>query len=155
MDWITVIGLILFGLGLIIIEIIFVPGTTIVGIGGVLFCGFGVYLSYDYFGNTTGTIILVISSLAGIGMLVYALKSRAWERFSLKEENTGKFNDDFKVTLAVGDEGMTISPLKPIGKAIFNEKDLEVRSNGGYIEENKPIKIIRIEANRIIVELKK
>lgn len=152
MEWITVIGLILFGIGLLIIEVIFIPGTTIVGIAGFICSGFGVYLGYDYFGSTTGTTILIVSSGFLLVVMIYAFKSRAWERFSLKDENTGRFNDDFKVTLSVGDQGQTISSLKPSGKALFNEKELEVRSNGGFINENQQIKIIRIEPNKIIVE---
>jgi membrane-bound ClpP family serine protease len=152
MEWITVIGLILFGIGLLIIEVIFIPGTTIVGIAGFICSGFGVYLGYDYFGSATGTTILIVSSSFLLVVMIYAFKSRAWERFSLKDENTGRFNDDFKVTLSVGDQGQTISSLKPSGKALFNEKELEVRSNGGFINENQQIKIIRIEPNKIIVE---
>ncbi|MFH6984503.1 NfeD family protein [Marinoscillum luteum] len=152
MEWITVIGLILFGIGLLIIEVIFIPGTTIVGIAGFICSGFGVYLGYDYFDSTTGTTILIVSSSFLLVVMIYAFKSRAWERFSLKDENTGRFNDDFKVTLSVGDQGQTISSLKPSGKALFNEKELEVRSNGGFINENQQIKIIRIEPNKIIVE---
>lgn len=152
MEWITVIGLILFGIGLLIIEVIFVPGTTFVGIGGFLCAGFGVFLGYDYFGNTTGTMVLVFSSLATGILMVYAFKSRAWEKLSLKDENTGKVNDDFKLVLSVGDEGLTISSLKPIGKAMFQDKEIEVRSNGGFVYENQRVKIIRIEPNKIIVE---
>lgn len=152
MEWITVIGLILFGIGLLIIEVIFIPGTTIVGIAGFICSGFGVYLGYDYFDSTTGTTILIVSSSFLLVVMIYAFKSRAWERFSLKDENTGRFNDDFKVTLSVGDQGQTTSSLKPSGKALFNEKELEVRSNGGFINENQQIKIIRIEPNKIIVE---
>lgn len=152
MEWITVIGLILFGIGLLIIEVIFIPGTTIVGIAGFICSGFGVYLGYDYFGSATGTTILIVSSGFLLVVMIYAFKSRAWERFSLKDENTGRFNDDFKVSLSVGDQGQTISSLKPSGKALFNEKELEVRSNGGFINENQQIKIIRIEPNKIIVE---
>ncbi len=122
MEWITVIGLILFGIGLLIIEVIFIPGTTIVGIAGFICSGFGVYLGYDYFGSATGTTILIVSSGFLLVVMIYAFKSRAWERFSLKDENTGRFNDDFKVTLSVGDQGQTISSLKPSGKALFNEK---------------------------------
>ncbi|MEQ8580338.1 MAG: NfeD family protein [Marinoscillum sp.] len=152
MEWITVIGLIVFGIGLLIIEVIFIPGTTIVGIAGFICAGFGVYLGYDYFGSSTGTIVLIASSAFMLVVIIYAFKARAWERFSLKDENTGRFNDDFKVTLSVGEQGQTISSLKPSGKALFNEKELEVRSNGGFINENQPVKIIRIEPNKIIVE---
>ena len=152
MEWFSVIGLIVLGIGLIIIEVIFVPGTTIVGIGGFICGGFGIYLAYTYFGTSTGTIVLIAGTSVGIGSLIYSFKSRAWERFSLKDENQGRYNDDFKVALSVGDQGETISSLKPIGKAIFNEKEVEVRSNGNWIDENQSVRIVRIDSNKIIVE---
>lgn len=152
MEWITVISLIALGIGLIVVEVIFVPGTTIVGILGFGCAIFGIYLGFDYFDNTIGTVILIGAVLLGFGAVFYSFKSKAWERFSLKEENTGRYNDDFRVNLELNTEGMTISSIKPIGKAMFEDKIVEVRSNGGYIEENKKVKIIRIETNRIIVE---
>ncbi|MFT6941450.1 MAG: membrane-bound ClpP family serine protease, partial [Cyclobacteriaceae bacterium] len=53
MDWIIVISLIVFGLGLIIVEVIFVPGTTVVGIAGLIIGTYGVYEAYSSFGTTT------------------------------------------------------------------------------------------------------
>lgn len=153
MEWLTVIGLVLFGIGLVIVEVIFVPGTTFVGIAGAICIGAGVYLGYDYFGNSTGTIVLIASLAGTVASLYYSFKSRSWERFSLKGEHTGRFNDDFKMMLSVGEEGETISSLKPSGKALFHDKEVEVRSEGGFVGEHQKIKIKRIESNKIIVEL--
>ncbi len=61
MEWFAVIGLIILGIGLVVIEVVFVPGTTVVGIAGFICTGFGIYLGYDYFGNVTGSILLVFS----------------------------------------------------------------------------------------------
>lgn len=152
MDWLTVIGLIFFGITLLIAEIIFVPGTTVVGILGVIFGGYGIYLGYDYFGASTGTIILISTLIVSVIALVLAFKGKSWERLSLKNTMTGKFNEDFRLDLKVGDKGQSISSLKPIGKALFNEKEIEVRSNGGYISENVEIEILRIESTRIFVQ---
>lgn len=152
MEWFTVVGLVLFGLVLIVLEVILIPGTTFVGIAGLISTIFGIYLGYEYFGNTTGTFVLIGSILAGLLTMVYALKSNSWERFSLKGEITSRFNDD-QNPLEPGAEGETISSLKPVGKASFNDQEVEVRSNGGYIAENEKVKITRIESNKIFVEL--
>lgn len=152
MEWITVVALVILGIGLIVVEVIFVPGTTIVGIMGFCCAGVGVYLGYDYFGNTTGSIILAVSAVVGFGAVFYSFRSEAWQRFSLKGENKGRYNEDFKIVLAVGQEGTTISSLKPVGKAMFNEQTVEVKSQGGYVEENKKVRVIKLETNKIIVE---
>ncbi|MEQ9405459.1 MAG: hypothetical protein RIM99_17850 [Cyclobacteriaceae bacterium] len=152
MDWITVIGLVLFGLFLLIAEIVFVPGTTIVGILGFLFSAYGIYLSFDYFGTSTGTIILIGAALLNVAALIVAFKGKSWERFSLKNSTTGKFNEGLNLNLKVGDIGQSISSLKPVGKALFDNQEVEVRSNGGYVNENVEIEILRIESKKIFVQ---
>jgi len=152
MDWITIFGIILFGLFLLVAEIIFVPGTTVVGILGFIFSAYGIYLGYDYFGPTTGTIILLGTLLLNVLALVIAFKGKSWERFSLKNTMAGKFNDDFKYDIKEGDTGVTISSLKPIGKAMFGEHETEVRSDGGFVAENIEIEVKRIESSKIFVK---
>lgn len=151
MELVTVLGFIFFGLLLIIVEVIFVPGTTFVGIAGFVFAGYGIYLSFDYYGNSAGFTTLGLSFIIGVGIMVYAFKYKAWERFASKGTMAGTVNDEKNIELHVGDEGCTISSLKPIGKASFNDEELEVRSLGEFIEEQQAIKIIEIENQRIVV----
>ncbi len=152
MDWLVITGLILFGTLLIIAEVIFVPGTTVVGILGAIFSAYGIYLGYDYYGASTGTIILISTLLVNLTALILAFKGKSWERFSLKESLKGKYNDDFKPDIKTGDKGMTISSLKPIGKALFNDQEIEVRSNGGFVNENVEIEVLKIESSKIFVQ---
>ena len=56
MDWISVILLLFVGIVLVVVEIIFVPGTTIVGIIGTALMCFGVIIGYSKFGAQIGTI---------------------------------------------------------------------------------------------------
>ena len=58
-DWIAVIVLIIFGLGFIVAEIIFVPGTTLLGLLGLVFTITGVVLGYLSFGGGIGTVIVI------------------------------------------------------------------------------------------------
>lgn len=152
MEWIIVIGLILFGLGLLILEILFVPGTTVVGIAGFLFEVGGIYLSYDYFGTFTGNIILVVTFLVSIAIIIVTFKAGLWQKLSLKEENTGKVNEGSLKELNVGDEGITLSSLKPIGKALFHDNEFEVRTDGEFLYNNVKVVIKKIQENKIIVE---
>lgn len=152
MDWLMITGLILLGTLLLIAEIIFVPGTTIVGILGFIFSAYGIYLGYDYYGTATGTLILIGASVVNILALVVAFKGKSWERFSLKGTMTSKYNEDFQFDLKEGDRGLTISSLKPVGKAIFQDHEIEVRSNGGYVDENVEIEVLRVESAKIFVQ---
>ena len=147
MEWIIVIGLIVFGIILILVETVFVPGTTVVGIFGFLIPGYGIFQSYQYFGNTVGTVILIGSSIVGFGLVFYAFKTEAWTRFSLKGEHTGRTNDDLKFELNAGDEGTMVSSAKTVCKASFQDRAIEVRSNGPFIRGKTKVKISKKDAN--------
>ena len=151
-EWITVISLVILGLFLILLELLFVPGTTVVGILGFVASVFGIYLSFSYFGSSTGWLFVLGSSVFFAVSLYFSFKSKTWERFSLKSAIKSKVNEGLANELKINDEGMAISTIKPIGKAEFKEKEYEVKSLGNYIEPGTKIKIIKIDINNIIIE---
>ena len=150
--WLAIIGLILFGLGLIIIEVIFVPGTTIVGILGIILAGVGVYLSFTNFGNNVGILVLVATGIVALVALVTSFRTGVWKKFALKDQISSKFNEHIEIATREGDEGVALSSLKPIGKAEINEKVFEVKTNGYYVDAGEKVKVIKIDKNKIIVE---
>lgn len=137
---------------MIIVEIIFIPGTTVVGIFGFLIGIYGIYRSYEVFGETTGHTVLVISVVIGFAAVIYSFKSGHWERFALSKTIDGKVNENLTKDLKVSERGHTVSALRPIGKAEFNDIEYEVTSLGNYIEQNVEIEIIKIDKNKIYVK---
>lgn len=151
-EWLTAILLIVAGLSLIVIEIIFVPGTTIVGILGLVATIFGIYLSFVYFGSEVGWWVT-----AGTGVLLgvalyFSFRTNAWDRFSLKDTIGSKVNEGLINVLKVGDEGIALSTLRPFGKVEFERGEFEARSIGNYIDSGTKVKIIKISNNSIFVE---
>jgi len=151
-DWMPIILLILVGLILIYLELIFVPGTTIFGVLGLILTSIGIYITYNLFGAKTGSTVLAGSFLVSIIALFYSFKSGAWNKFALNTKSKGKFNEDYTLDLKVEMEGKTLSDLKPIGKAEFGDKSFEVTTNGNHVGSGQAIKILNIIGNKIIVE---
>ena len=151
-EWITVISLILFGLALIIVEIIFVPGTTVVGIVGVIFLIAGIGMGFTYFGAETGWLTLGVTAVTSGVLFYYSFKANVWGKFSLKGSINSKVNEGELDGMAIGQEGITLSALRPIGKAEFGVKTYEVKTLGKYLENGTKIRIIKIISNQIIVE---
>lgn len=147
-----VIALILIGLILIVIEVIFIPGTTLVGLAGFIFLIVGVGLSFKYFGTDRGWLTLGGSAVAAGGILYVAFRTDAWSRFSLRSSLQGKVNDGQHDALAVGMTGQTTSALRPMGNAEIEGRLYEVRTTGEYVENGQPVRIIRISENKIVVE---
>lgn len=151
-EWITVISLILFGIFLIVAEVIFVPGTTIVGLVGFVFLVIGIGVSFNYFGSETGWITVGITSVASGLIFYYSFKSNIWSRFSLKTSIDSKVNEGELKSLTVGAEGHTVSALRPVGKAELGDKQYEVKTQGEYLDSGSKIRVIKILSNQIIVE---
>lgn len=151
-EWITVISLVLMGLALIIAEIIFVPGTTLVGVAGFVLMAIGVGLGFRYFGSSAGWTITGITAVVSGVLLVYAFKANVWGRFSLKSSIDSKVNEGELNGVEAGTEGIALSALRPSGKAELGSRTFEVRTMGAYVESGTKIRIIQIASNQIIVE---
>ena len=151
MEWAIVLGLIAVGLVLLILEFIFIPGTTIIGFIGLICSGVGIYLGYRYFGSGTGTIILAATGGSILASLYFSLKSGAWEQFSLKSSIQSKVNEDDDLPV-VGDIGMAVSSLRPSGRADFDGDLYEVSSRSGFVDSGKNVRVTKVESRRIWVE---
>jgi len=143
-EWITVISLILFGIFLIVAEVIFVPGTTIVGIVGFVFLVLGLGFGFNYFGSETGWIMVGITSVASGLIFYYSFKTNVWSRFSLKSSIDSKVNEGELKSLTVGTEGQTVSALRPVGKAELGNKLYEVKTLGEYLDSGSKVRVIKL-----------
>lgn len=152
-DWLSIILLVFVGLVLIYLELIFVPGTTIVGLVGLVLCIIGVFLTYEKHGDAAGNWVLAGSVLVSVVALFYSFRSNSWNKFSLKATNDGKVNENYYADLQIEMRGVALSDLKPIGKAEFNNKVYEVRSAGQHISSGEQLKISKISSNKITVEI--
>jgi len=150
--WIIIIALLVIGLALIVLEVIFVPGTTVVGIIGVVFAGAGIIISYRYYGGDIGLYILLGTSAVAAVALYFSFRSDAWSRFANKSVMKSKVNEGITALLQVGDEGVTVSTLKPMGTVRFQSGQFEVKTLGDYVDVGTKVKIVHIEANQIIVK---
>jgi len=144
--------LISIGLLLIIAELIFVPGTTFVGVIGLLCTIIGIFLVFADYGDTAGYWTIAGTLLFTIIAIVYSFRSNSWDRFSLKSTNKSKVNDNQILNFQAGETGKTISDLKPVGKAEIFGKIYEVRSKGDWIGAGQQITVTKIDQKRIFVE---
>ena len=165
---IIVLGLVLLGF-----EVFVIPGFGIAGISGFIFIAIGLVLSLQDFvlpkpsmpwqtGIFTKNIILVVGSylFAVVGVLLtfrYILPKFSFGghgpylNASLEQAHA----DSMEIMRAhEGDEGVTLSYLRPSGKIKVGRDVLDAISEGEFIESNTPVVITRISGNRIIVSRK-
>jgi membrane-bound ClpP family serine protease len=145
-------SLLIIGLILLLIEVLFIPGTTVVGILGLGITLTGVVYAFASYDSETAYWIIGIAGIFNLIAIWYGFSSGVWNRFSLKSSMQGGAFDGRTFGLTVGMIGKAVSDIKPIGKAEFGGNTYEVKSEDGFIEVGREVKIVKIENNKIIVK---
>jgi len=152
MTILIIILLLVLGVILILLEFFVLPGITVAGIAGVVMILGGIYLSYHHFGSTIGHLTVLGSVIFSLFALWLALKSGTWNRIMLKTEIDSKVEKLEENMVAIGDEGICLSRLAPMGQVRINNKIIEAKSTGVYIDEKTPVEVIKIVDKVIVVK---
>ena len=150
-----IIFLIVLGLSLMVVEVVVLPGITVSGIAGVLLISCGIFLTYKWYDNSAWLYALSSSGILLVVLLVYALRAKTWDKLSLHSEIDGRVNVVDTNEIKVGDKGMTVSRLAPIGKIIINDKIIEGKSEFGLIDENREIEVVQVSDSSVVVQERK
>lgn len=152
MDWLTVVLLLLFGLLFLVVEVLFIPGTTLVGLVGFALLVAGVWLGYRDLGTTIGHYTLIFSVVAAGLMLYVGLRPKNLHRFALTNVNDSHVRDVRRPDVQPGTTGRALSALRPAGTVLFGEDRREATTRGEFLDAGTPVRVLRIEQNRIVVE---
>lgn len=151
MDILIIAALILIGLLLVIIEIFFLPGVTIAGISALLFFGGAVYYAFAI-SSAAGIITTIISVIVCIGGVLAFMRSRVMNKITLEASINSVVPTSVPHNIKVGDKGITISRLNPMGRVMINGYETEGRAREAFLDENTEIEVERIENTVVIVK---
>lgn len=150
--WWIVILLILIGIALLVIEITVIPGAGFAGIIGFGLMVAGIWFAYTRIGLFEGNIVLISTFVINIVGITLTLRSKTWKNAMLKTKITSKVNVIDTEKFKIGDIGVSIGRCAPMGKALINDKYVEVSSLSAFIEQNSEIEIIKISGNKIYIK---
>ncbi|MEI7811373.1 MAG: NfeD family protein [Ignavibacteria bacterium] len=166
----SVVDIVMFiaGVVLLLLEIFVIPGFGIAGILGIVLMISGLFLSLINNQSLTDSSILnaALYQLAGSfvagGVLIYLLlkilpKTNTFSHLILQQSETLSegFISNPSFQDLNGKTGLALSVLRPAGVAVFNDRRIDVVSEGGYIEQGKEITVINVIGSRVIVREKK
>ena len=134
MDIVIVIVFLILGIAFLLFEIFFLPGLSFGAIFGIGFIVASVWYAFGVIGTTAGWITLLGGIVAFKIALWGFLKSRTLEKISLNTEIEGKASESVTDSVKVGDRGITLSRLAPIGKIRIGNKTHEAKSFEGLID---------------------
>lgn len=150
-----IVAILIIGLLLIFLEIFFIPGTTVFGIAGGVIVVLGIGMMYAYYGKQYGNITLMVSAVAVVAAIVAGFKVIDSNTLAMKGEINSKVNQLETKGAVVGDKGIAVTDLRPNGKAVFNDRKVDVYSNGDFIPRDASLEIIKITNEKIFVTLLK
>lgn len=152
MNFLIIIFLIILGIVLLLIEFTILPGITVAGIGGFLVFAYSIYLAFNSYGTFVGFLTLAVVLVASPLLVVFVFKGKTGKKMVLNTVLTGIANEIDPEKVKVGDIGVTIGRLAPMGKIKVNGEVVEVRSTGLFVNPGEKVRIIQIEKSQITVE---
>lgn len=150
-DILAITLLIVIALALAVLEIFFLPGITIAGICSLVFYGGGIYYAYVLFGTNGAVITLLVAAIVTITVIIGFMRSRSFDKIALHTEIDSVVPSQVSADIKVGDVGKTLTRLNPMGKVIVRQHTVEAQAENELIEEETPVRIIRVEPNVVIV----
>ncbi|MRG86635.1 NfeD family protein [Salinibacillus xinjiangensis] len=149
-------ALILLIAGIVCIAIeFFVPGGIlgIIGVGAILVSLFMSGADLGHMAMSVSIAILVSIIVSVILFKKVGLEKGLLRNIILSERTTTEkgFVSTINRLELIGLVGKTLTPLRPSGTAIFDDERLDVVTEGGYIQQGKEVKIVKVEGSRIVV----
>ena len=104
----------------------------------------------DYGPFTGGIVVLIILALSFVAT-VLSLRSKTWQRFSLKQkiESSSMPLPDNEVK--AGDRGVAVSRLAPMGKVEIGGRIYEAKSTDVYIDQRSTVEVVGFENFNVVV----
>lgn len=147
-----VIFLVLLGLFFLVAELVFLPGAALGVILSLASYAAATYFAFARIGMVGGFITLGIILLLSLIATIISLRAKTWQRFALKNKVEGQSMQTPAEEVRIGDCGVTISRLSPMGKVLIGGKEYEAKSAEAYIDQRTEVTVIGFENFTIIVK---
>ena len=149
---------ILLGLGLVFVVLeVFFPSFGILGTiaagciiaGGVLaFRADGIFAVY----LVLAFLLVPTTAMAGLKVLPHTpIGKKLMLSGSTFDPDEAAAGSGANLQEFMGRVGVAQTPLRPSGKAAFDGRRLDVVTRGEMVETGRPVKVVRVEGNRVFV----
>lgn len=153
--WVYSLGMLVLGFVLILLEIFVIPGMNIFGILGFGTVCIGVGFAYNKVGTEAAVLIGVLGMVGTVALVWLLVRNRAWQRMVLGTETDRASGFDSApdgLAELVARRGVTLTPLRPAGRALFGEEPIDVVTEGDFIERGARVEVVAVHGARVIVQ---
>ncbi|MDO5755128.1 MAG: NfeD family protein [Tissierellia bacterium] len=141
----------LFILGFIMIIIeIFVPGFGLPGIAGIVFMVLGLMTNFNDLSKAILFLSIAFVFSFTIALIIFkkGMHTRRFEKLILEKDNRKK---SYEYEIFIGKEGIALTPLRPSGTILIDDRRLDALTEGEFIKKGDPIIVERVDGFKIFV----
>jgi membrane-bound ClpP family serine protease len=151
MNLFYIILLLVLGALFLMAELVLLPGVTIGTILALACYAGAIYLGFAFYGTTVGVVVISIVLLLSLLTVIFSLRAKTWQRFSLKQNIDSVSNELPEMELKVGDRGVAISRIAPMGKVSIEGKYYEAKSVDVLIDQRETVEVVGFENSSVLV----
>jgi len=148
------------GLALLVFEIFVIPGFGVAGVLGIISISGGILFIFGRSYEPEEAILwLSVSLIATVGLGIVAFytlpKTRTWQQFVLSTTENSELGyqaPSVELENYTGKTGRAVTPLRPAGTAIIDGSRVDVVTEGNFISQDTPVKVVGVEGIRVIVQ---
>ena len=144
--------LVVLGAFFLVAELVFLPGLTFGLVLSLMGYGAAIYLGFARLGFVGGVITLVIVVAISLLVTVLSLRAKTWQRLALNDKVDGQSMDTPSNSVNIGDRGVCVSRLSPMGKVNIAGKIYEAKSVDSYIDQRSEVEVVGFENFTVVVK---
>lgn len=151
------------GLVALLIEVFVIPGFGLAGFVAIIAIGAAAFLALLGALPTWADVARASGILLAAGMIVSAVayffvrhlpSSNRWRGVFLRavtDKTAGYISGDARQEL-VGQLGIALTDLRPSGTARIGQERVDVVAEGGFVDKDQRVRVVRAESYRLVVE---
>ena len=137
------------GFILLLVGLFVIPGFGVAETIGLATLGFAIYLVFRRLNPLWGGISLAITIAVIVLLFLYLPKTSSWRQLRLDAQDKSHIvSADPEL---IDKEGDTITMLRPAGTVKIDGKKIDVVTEGVFIPQHTPVKVVAVRGNRVVV----
>ena len=151
MWWLIALLIVVGGL-MLVVELVLLPGITIAAIGALASWGGAGWLAWNNYGVRGLLAVVAIVIVLTVIATWFSLRARTWQRFALGDKIESKSQEAPERKVKVGDRGVAVGRLAPMGKVTIDGRDYEAKTSGSFVDQHTEVEVTGFENYNIIVK---
>ena len=147
-----IILLLLLGAFFLVAELVFLPGTILGALLSLASYGAAIYFGFAKCGLGGGIVTIFVVLAWSLLVTVVSLRAKTWQRFALKDKMDGVGTKDPAPLVEVGQRGVALSRLSPMGTVSIGGNVYEAKSIDSYVDQRSDVEVVGVENFTVIVK---